>query len=236
MINLFVTSDKQGAGKTYISAGIAATMQSLGYSMGYFKPIQTGAQIRSGFAVSRDVAFVKSIDPFVSTNISYSLKEDFIPLIAAEVEGIKIDSQTVIQDYLKLRKNSEIILTESCGGILTPISPDLTFLDIIKTMKMSILIVSEFGSDALENILLTVSTAKLNGIDVRGVILNKFISSFDENAKRLPMLIEKYANVPILGIVPFGSDYDVAPSELIDTILHSVDLEGIFGIKIPKIN
>jgi len=235
MINLFVTSDKKGTGKTYITAGIAATMQSLGYSVGYFKPVQTGAEIRSGFAVSRDAAFIKTIDPFVNTSVSYSLKEDLIPTLAAKEEGVEIRPQAIIQDYLKLMKKSEIILTEACNGILTPISPEINSLDIIKTIKMSVLIIAEFGSDVLENILLIVSTAKLHGLDVRGVILNKFIASSNENIKNLPSMIEQYAKVPILGIVPYITA-DILPSELIDTILHSVDLEGVFGMQIPKIS
>jgi len=235
MINLFVTSDKKGAGKTYVSAGIAATMQSLGYSTGYFKPVQTGAEIHSGFAASRDIAFVKSIDPFVNTSVSYTLREDLIPLLAAKEEGIEIRPQTIIQDYLKLMRTSEIILTEACNGILTPISPQINSLDIIKTMKMSVLIVADFGSDVLENILMIVSTARLHGLNVRGVILNKFIASSNENTKNLPSMIEEYAEIPILGIIPYITD-DILPSELIDTILHSVDLEGVFGMQIPKIS
>lgn len=235
MINIFVTSDKKGSGKTFISAGIASTMQSLGYSVGYFKPVQTAAEMRSGFAVSRDVAFVKTVDPFVNTSVSYSFKDDLIPPLASEKEGIEIKPQTIIKDYLNLRKKSEIIITEACGGILTPISKDINTKDLIQTMKMSVLIVAEFGDDVLDNILLNVSAAKFYNFDVRGVILNKFITSSNENVKYLPDFIEQYAKVPLLGIVPYKGD-NLTPSELIDTILHSVDLEGVFGMQIPKIS
>jgi len=235
MINLFVTSDKKGAGKTYISAGIAATMQSFGYSTGYFKPVQTDSEVRAGFTVSRDVAFVKTIDPFVNTAVSYSLKEDLIPSIAAEKEGIQISPQILIKDYLNLRKKSDIIITEACSGILTPISSEINTIDLIKAMKMSILIIAEFSPDVLENVLLMVSTAKLHGFDVRGVIINKYFTSLNENAKQLPSMIEKYAKVPILGIVPLKEE-NILPTELIDTILHSIDLEGLFGMQIPQMN
>lgn len=235
MINLFVTSDKKGAGKTFVSSGIATIMQSLGYSVGYFKPIQTAAEMRAGFPVSRDIAFVKSIDPYVNTTVSYSFSNDLIPPLASKKEGIEIKPRTIIHDYLNLRKKSDIIITEACGGILTPITQDINTVDLIKTMEMSVLIVAEYGADVLENILLTVSASRFHGFDVRGVILNKCFTSSNENIKYLPELIEKYAKIPVLGIIPYKNE-NISPSELLDTILHSVDIEGIFGMQIPQLN
>ena len=61
-MNLYIVSEKQGSGKTFITAGIAATMQSLGYSVGYYKPVQTGAYKQNNFLNSQDVIFVKKIE------------------------------------------------------------------------------------------------------------------------------------------------------------------------------
>lgn len=235
MINLFVTSDKKGSGKTFISSGIASIMQSLGYSVGYFKPVQTAAEMRAGFPVSRDIAFVKSVDPYINTAISYSFANDLIPPLASKKENIEIKPQTIIHDYLNLRKNSDIIITEACGGILTPISENINTVDLIKTMEMSVLIVAEYGTDVLENILLTVAASKFHGFDVRGVILNKCFTSTNENIKYLPELVEKYAKIPVLGIIPYKNE-NIPPSELLDTILHSVDIESIFGMQIPQLS
>ena len=42
MLNLYITSSNRKEGKTFLTAGLAATMQSLGYSTAVYKPIQTG--------------------------------------------------------------------------------------------------------------------------------------------------------------------------------------------------
>ena len=67
-MNIFVTSIDNSGGKTVISAGIAAVMQSLGYKAGVYKPIQTGAVDKGKYLISPDLAFVKILDPYITTH------------------------------------------------------------------------------------------------------------------------------------------------------------------------
>ena len=52
MLNLYVTSTNINDGKTFLTAGLAATMQSLGYKTSVYKPIQTGGIDIEGFMQS----------------------------------------------------------------------------------------------------------------------------------------------------------------------------------------
>ncbi len=233
-MNLFVTSDKQGSGKTFIIAGLAATMQSLGYSVGYYKPVQTAARNQNGFIASQDVAFIKKIDPNLNAITSYVFQTDAMPMLASEAEKIKIQPEVIVKDFLKLRKNSEIVLVESCGSILTPFSQEMRASDFIIAMKTPVLMIAEPSNEVFENVLATISVAKHMGINVKGIILNKYIKSPHLNIKKLPVLLEAYSGIPIVGIV--GYKTNISPSGLIDTILHSVDIETIFDMQIPKLN
>ena len=96
------------------------------------------------------------------------------------------------------------------------------------------LLVVEPTHEVLEKVLLTIDYVRHAGITVSGVILNKYIKSPDLNIKKLPAMIEAYSGVPIVGIV--GYQMSVSPSGLIDTVLHSIDLETIFKMKIPKLS
>ena len=62
MLNLYVTSTNNKDGKTFLTAGLAATMQSLGYSTSVYKPVQTGGIELNGFMQSPDLTIVKSVD------------------------------------------------------------------------------------------------------------------------------------------------------------------------------
>nr|MCR5261099.1 dethiobiotin synthase [Candidatus Gastranaerophilales bacterium] len=231
---VFIVSDKQGSGKTFITAGIAATMQSLGYTVGYYKPVQTGAVKQDCFLFSQDIAFIKKIDSNLNTSVSYVLGTDAIPMLAAKNENVVIQSQTILKDFYMLKNSSDFVLIEGYNGIMTPLADNIEIVDLITVMQANLLIVAEPSKDVLEKILLTVSYAKHANIRVCGVILNKFLHLPDINTKNLVYLIEKYAEVPVVGVVSYLSD--ITPFGLIDTTLQTIDLETVFGMKIPKLN
>ena len=57
MLNLYITSTQKKEGKTFLTAGLSATMQSLGYSTCVYKPIQTCGIEINGFTQSPDLTF-----------------------------------------------------------------------------------------------------------------------------------------------------------------------------------
>ena len=75
-MNIFVTSIGSNSGKTIFSAGITAVMQSLGYEMAVFKPVETGCKYANDKQFSPDLNFVKKIDPNIkpSTLVAHALK------------------------------------------------------------------------------------------------------------------------------------------------------------------
>ena len=66
-MQVFVTGTDTGIGKTVVTAGLAAVMQSLGYKAGVYKPVQSGAEEKNGFLISPDLSFVKQLDFYVET-------------------------------------------------------------------------------------------------------------------------------------------------------------------------
>ena len=47
MLNIYITSANKGEGKTFLTAGLAATMQSLGYKTNVYKPIETNCSVKN---------------------------------------------------------------------------------------------------------------------------------------------------------------------------------------------
>ena len=85
-MNIYISSIENGSGKTVISSGIAAVMQSLGYKAGVYKPIQTGAIDKGKYLVSPDLAFVKILDPYITTHSTYMMKTKAVPAASCEIE------------------------------------------------------------------------------------------------------------------------------------------------------
>lgn len=238
MLNIFITGTDTNVGKTFITAGLAATMQSLGYSTSVYKPIQTGSISLNGFMKSPDLEFVKTIDPYIKTFSSYLLEKPVSPVIASEMEYKTIDRNYIKKDFDALIKEYDCTITEGTGGIMTPLAPNLLVSDLIKTLDSPVILVIKPDSGTVNNTLLTINHAQSKGIKIRGVIINNFPDNTKNiDIKTAPRLIEEYSDVKILGIVKsFRSAKSINPSDLITNILNGVDIESVFDVKIAKLD
>ena len=237
-MNIFITGTDTDIGKTFITAGLAALMQSLGYKTGVYKPFQSGAEEKNGFLIAPDLAFVKKIDAFVETACTYLMKPPTAPSLAAEIEKVHVDVNAILRDYKIINDKCELVISEGAGGLCVPVSPKLLTSDIVKLLNVPIVIVARPDLGTINHVLLTINFAISQGIDVRGVIINRYPQGTDDIAIRTaPRLIEEYSDTKVLGIVKdVASVQTLTPGAIIDTILNSVDIEKIFGIKIPKLN
>ena len=237
-MKILITGTENNVGKTFMTAGLATIMQSLGYTVSVYKPIQTGAREINNFLQAPDLAFVKQIDPFLDTHCTYLLKKNAVPAIAAEFERQTIDIETIQKDYRRISRAVDTIIVDGTGGLLTPISPTLYVADIAKSLDLPILIVTKADTASLSNTLLAAKYAKSQDIEIAGVIVNMYPeTTTDITVRTAPRLIEEYAGVKVLGIIKdFGPNTPINAGLLIDTILNNVDIEEIFKIKIPKLN
>ena len=235
MLNLYITSSEKHIGKTFVTAGIAATMQSLGYSTSVYKPIQTAGKEINGFMQSPDLTFIKSIDPYINSHFSYLYKSDLEPIIAAESDNETIDTDYVNNEYKRIITVSECTLLDGDSGILSPIAPNLLVADMIRKINIPILIVTEPGANAVNNTFMTIAAALEKGIEVRGVIINNIKNDCPkELLNAMTRTIEEFTNVKILGLIPHLVNYN--PEDLITAILNGVDIESVFRIRIAKLS
>lgn len=237
MLNIFITGTDVNVGKTFITAGLAATMQSLGYSTSVYKPIQTGSLAKNGFLQSPDLAFVKNIDPYIKTFSTYLLKEPANPIIAAEKENIIIDRNYIKKDYEAIISEHDCTITESTGGIMTPLGFNFLVSDLIQTLNLPIVLVIKPDSGTVNHTLLTINHAVSKGLKVRGVIINNLPEETNDiDIKTAPRLIEEYSDTKVLGIVKHFPDIKkINPNDLITTILNGIDIESVFDVKIAKL-
>ena len=55
--------------------------------------------------------------------------------------------------------------------------------------------------------------------------------------KRTERLIEEYTDTSVIGLVKELNGYsELTPASIIDNVLNGVDIEKVFGIKIPKLD
>ena len=235
MLNLYITSANRGDGKTFLTAGLAATMQSLGYSTNVYKPIQTAGIEINGFTQSPDLTYVKTIDPYINTHFTYLFKSRTEPLIAAENENEYIDIEHINEEYKKIIRTADCTILDGDCGLLSPIAPSVQNIDLIKKLQIPLLFVITPKEDSINDSLLSIYVAQEKGLKIRGVVINKI--NEDCSSKILTSItrvIEEYSNVGILGLL---SDLKnrTQPKDIIPAILNGLDIESIFDVKISKL-
>ncbi len=236
-MNIFVTGTEQGIGKTLVSAGLSAVMQSLGYNTGVYKPVQTHSIDEGTFLISPDLAFIKLVDPYITTHSTYLFKSPSLPCIASEVERTKIDVDKIVTDYTLLAKKCDTLIVEGTGSLMTPITSELFSIDIAKRLNLPVVIVTKPDADSLSTVLLMIEKIKAENMKLQGIIINKYpAGSLDPSVKAFPRLIEEYSEAKIIGVIREFKRDTIKASMLIDFVLNGIDLEKTFSMKIPKLN
>ena len=235
MLNLYITSPRQKEGKTFLTAGLAATMQSLGYSTSVYKPIQTCGIEKNGFMQSPDITYVKTVDPYIKTHFTYLYKGNVEPLVASELENECIDIDYINSEFNKISCVSDCTIIDGDRGLLSPLAQSTQTIDMIKKMQTPILFSVTPREDCINDILSCIYIAQEKGALVRGVVINDITNDCSNTLlNSMTRVIEEYTSVKILGLVSHMLG-KIRPEDLISTVLNGVDIENIFDVKIEKL-
>ena len=215
----FVTATGTDVGKTFITALLVKKWRDSGIDAGYYKAALSGAELRDGKWVAGDADYVKCIAHLPDMQeqlVSYVYKEAVSPHLAARKEGNPVELAKVKDDFDAARNRHEFIFAEGSGGIICPIRYDdqkIFLVDIMKTLNLPLLIVTTAALGSINACVLTVEYARSRGLDVRGLIVNRYGSSGnlemeDDNIR----MMQDFTGLEILAKVKNGdTDLGVQP-------------------------
>ncbi|MDL2281272.1 dethiobiotin synthase [Selenomonadales bacterium OttesenSCG-928-I06] len=114
-----------------------------------------------------------------------------------------MQAEKILEDFYRVSGTYEYLTVEGSGGIVCPIRADekeFMLTDFIKAFNLSILIVSSAKLGDINNCVLTVEYAKSCGINIKGIILNRFNAGnlLEEDNKKM---IEYLTKVPVVACV-----------------------------------
>ena len=179
----FITATGTDVGKTFVTALLVKKWRDSGIDAGYYKAALSGAELRDGKWVAGDADYVKRIANLPDTQeqlVSYVYKEAVSPHLAARKEGNPVEIAKIQADFEAATKRHEFIFAEGSGGIICPIRYDdqkIFLVDIMKTLGLPLLVVTTAALGSINACVLTVEYARSRGLDVRGLIVNRYGSS-----------------------------------------------------------
>jgi dethiobiotin synthetase len=204
MRNYFVTGIGTDVGKTVVSAIIAEALEAL-----YWKPVQAG-----------DLTFSDShkVEKYCSEHVEihpekYRLKTPASPHYAAQLDGIRIS----LEDFSLPQTNKNLLL-EGAGGILVPLNNSgLLYVDLIKHLKLPVIVVSLNYLGSINHTLMTLNILKSYEIPVEMLVFNGDENKATEEVILQHFPIEKVIRIP--NAPEITSDFIQEQAKIVQEIL-----------------
>lgn len=198
---IFIVGTDTGVGKTVICRCLTDYLTKKGYRVITQKWVQTGAK---SFSES-DIAghyFRPSKFHFPLQVLPYCFRFPSSPHLAAKLENKRIDIKKIVKSFHDLCKKFDSVIVEGTGGIMVPFNEKCTSIDLVKKLKLPVIIVVGNKLGCINHTLLTVESLKRRGIKIIGLIFNNIFPKQEELIlKDNPRIIEKISGVKVLGVI-----------------------------------
>jgi dethiobiotin synthetase len=237
---LFITGSDTGVGKTHVAAMIARALRAQGVAVGVYKPVATGCEAQAvsssnakksarGSASTRQVRGTSARGkPRLISDDAQLLwhaagtpgKLDRVcpqmfgaplaPHLAAAAEGRLVDAKLLRSGVDYWRRQSDIVIVEGAGGLLSPITAEEYNADLARDLGYPLLVVVPNRIGAINQALQTLIAAATfqEGLDIAGIVLNQTSSDAgdDPSVASNAQEINQRCVPPLLASVPFGKN------------------------------
>ncbi len=212
-MKLFVAGTDTGVGKTFVTTAITDILLKKGKKVGLIKWASTGASKKSldieYIAGCLKDAFGDDILKNLEISSPYCLSFPASPHLAAELEGVEIDTGKILDETRKLEEKNDFLIIEGVGGLMVPIKRNLLLIDLLKKSGATVVLVARAGLGTLNHTLLSIEALNKRGIPLCGIVLNNN-QPVDEDDRGLSPIIEdnkrtisEFSGLKVIGPLPF---------------------------------
>ncbi|MCK5394035.1 MAG: AAA family ATPase, partial [Candidatus Omnitrophica bacterium] len=98
---------------------------------------------------------------------------------------------------------------EGAGGVLVPINKKTFLIDIVKRLKLGVVVVVGNKLGAINHTFLTIEALNLRKIKILGIVFNNFLQGENENIlKDNAKIVKELSKENILGVLSFAKDVE----------------------------
>ena len=208
---VFVSGTDTDVGKTVVSALLCRFLQERGLTVGYYKPVQSGA-IASDTAperwISPDCEFVTQIEPQAIARCSYAVPLPAAPQLAVEhmVPPVDIDPQVLDRDFQELKTQCDIAVVEGAGGLAVPLTSQLSISDLVQRWQLPLVLVSRPHLGTINHTTLSIAYCHQLQIPLLGTVIAYSTPDLDADDPVLasaPRFIRQLTSNSPIHLLPF---------------------------------
>lgn len=206
MRGLFITATDTGAGKTFVTAGIARLWRREGRSFHVCKPVATGAD--NDWSEDTRILAEAAGDPDLHAITPYTFAVPAAPPVAVRIAGASLRLEDLAGAVRRRAADGNTVLVEGVGGLLCPLTERETVADLAVELALPLIVVARRSLGTLNHTLLTIEAAQRRGLRVAGLVVTATIpvqgvaeeTAIEELSRRL--------DVPVLAALPYQPNAD----------------------------
>ena len=184
---LFVTGTDTAVGKTHAATVLLHELQRLGFQVGAYKPVCSGAEIDAADAVApasaqqyfwSDIRRLQRACALPATITDICPQRFLAPLapnVAAAAEGRQVDDDLLSGGLDAWQNRCEFMLIEGAGGLYCPLSDRSTVFDLLQQLNCPVIVVAGNRLGVISHTRMTVELLRQTGRSVAGIILNEIV-------------------------------------------------------------
>lgn len=202
---LFITGTDTGAGKTVLTALLAAFLCSQKIRVAAVKPVCSGGRDDAkkihgalGGALSLD-----EINP-------WHFRAAVAPALAAKLEKKSVTLAQTLAHIRATRKNFDVTVVEGAGGLLSPLGKDFDSHDLIVALRATPIIVAQNKLGAVNHLLLTLEALSKNLQAKAKVVLMSPARPDSATATNVQLLGEFFPPQQIFTLPWLGKNFTLA--------------------------
>lgn len=205
-MNLFVTGNDTGIGKTYVSVRLVRALRRAGFDTAPMKPICAGDRddAEALHAACDGVEPLNAINP-----VWY--RTPVAPYTAAIVENRPVDLALIREMFQALRARHRSLIVEGVGGWMVPIERDFFVADLAAEFRLPVAVVVANRLGAINHTLLTVRDIERRGLPFAGWIFNEMQPAGEvAEATNREILTDLLGQPPLLTLGPGQAEVELA--------------------------
>lgn len=173
---IFITGIDTDIGKTIATGLMAGFLAKNSHRVITQKMVQTGCE-----DIAEDILTHRKMmdSPVLESDKSrltcpYLFRHAASPHLAAEMEGVEIDTDNITAATEKLADQYDIVLIEGAGGLFVPLNSKTFIIDYVERHRYPVVLVSSSRLGSINHTLLSIEALQKRDIPLMGIVYNRF--------------------------------------------------------------
>ena len=212
MSAFYVTGTDTGIGKTFASCALLHALRAQGLRAVGMKPVASGCERIDGEWKNEDAsALQRAGEPGIAyADINpFALEHPLAPELAARDAGIEVALPPILDAYARLAAQADAVVVEGVGGWAAPLSASLMQADVVRALRLPVLLVVGLRLGCLNHALLSARAIAADGAQFVGWIGSHVDPAMERVEDNLAMLRERLP-APCWGVLPHAPGADPA--------------------------